>query len=333
MMNYGIKLADPMAVVKIDTIAIKQHKNPLVIYHGNCADGFSAAWCFYNAQEMLQTTFDFHAGVYSDAPPDVADRIVYLVDFSYKKEVVKEMLKVAEKIYLIDHHKTAIDDLDELCANPEYPNFSDYTDLERSGAMLAWDFIHNCSQMWDEKQESRMYNHRPGSEKYVAPPLLLNHIQDRDLWKFKLPLTREIQANVFSYEYTFKNWDTLMAAKNKDLVEIAVGGMAIERKHHKDIAELVKVCQRNAIIGGCVVPIASLPYIFSSDAGHLMAKNYMSGKKFAACYWDTATHRIFSLRSAEEGMDVSEIAAQYGGGGHKHAAGFRVDRHHDLAGI
>jgi len=33
---------------------------------------------------------------------------------------------------------------------------------------------------------------------------------------------------------------------------------------------------------------------------------------------------VFSLRSTDEGMDVSEIAKQYGGGGHAHASGFRL---------
>ncbi len=32
----------------------------------------------------------------------------------------------------------------------------------------------------------------------------------------------------------------------------------------------------------------------------------------------------FSLRSEEGGQDVSEIAAMFGGGGHKHAAGFKL---------
>lgn len=72
-----------------------------------------------------------------------------------------------------------------------------------------------------------------------------------------------------------------------------------------------------------MVPVACLPYTLSSDAGHMMAK----GEPFAACYWDTPEGRCFSLRSAEDGMDVSEIAKDYGGGGHKHAAGFRVPFH------
>ena len=50
------------------------------------------------------------------------------------------------------------------------------------------------------------------------------------------------------------------------------------------------------------------------------------GKPFAACYWDTPTGRVFSLRSTTEGSDVAKIAATYGGGGHRSAAGFQAPR-------
>ena len=38
----------------------------------------------------------------------------------------------------------------------------------------------------------------------------------------------------------------------------------------------------------------------------------------------SAEGRTFSLRSEEGGEDVSEIAGLFGGGGHKHAAGFQL---------
>jgi oligoribonuclease NrnB/cAMP/cGMP phosphodiesterase (DHH superfamily) len=56
------------------------------------------------------------------------------------------------------------------------------------------------------------------------------------------------------------------------------------------------------------------------DAGHIMGK----GEPFAACYWDTPGWRVFSLRSEDGAQDVSEVAAKFGGGGHKHAAGFKL---------
>lgn len=305
--------------------------NPLVIYHANCADGFSAAWVFHDFYEGLnkpvgflgaELGIDFHPGVYSKPPPDCTGRTVYLVDFSYKKEVVKQICAVAAHVILIDHHKTAINDLFPLqdVASDEFQsNFSWFVDLDRSGAMLAWDYLHNPNGA------------KLGDYGYVQPPRLLEHVQDRDLWKFKLPRTREIQAAVFSYEYTFENWDILMGSDVVALLKLSESGAAIERKHHKDIAELIKTCQYMGVIGNSVVPMASLPYIFSSDAAHAMARDYDNGNHFAACYWDTPTGRTFSLRSTDWGMDVSVVAAHYGGGGHKHAAGFSVPSDHRLA--
>jgi len=321
-------LVDKNAGTVVDTLEglddIPPNPNPLVIYHGKCADGFSAAWCFYHVQQYWEQEFDFHAGIYNDPPPDVTDRVVYLVDFSYKSAVVAEMASKAKKIILIDHHKTAIEDLATLISDGTILAF---TDLERSGAMLAWDYLFNSEHVNGEPTNT----HPAGSEYYVAPPVLLKYIQDRDLWKFKLVNSREVNANVFSYEYTFENWDKLMTAAQGELLQMTVAGAAIERKHHKDIKELLDVCQRFMVIGEHNVPTASLPYTLTSDAGHAMAVAHEEGKVFAACYWDTATHRIFSLRSADNGLDVSAIASMYNGGGHKHAAGFRVERNHILA--
>jgi len=283
---------------------------PLVIYHGNCADGFSAAWCFWR---KYGTGADYVAGVYQQDPPGVAGRDVYLVDFSYKRAVVERMLSVANSVTLIDHHKTAIEDLHpvfepfefERLAHGTEPRARWYCDLNRSGATLAWEYLF------------------PGEDR----PLLLGHVEDRDLWRFKLAGTREIQAFVFSHEYSFELWDKLMSADQVELLKMTAAGAAIERKHHKDVAELVGVCKRRMLIGGHDVPVASLPYTLVSDAAHAMAQ----GEPFAACYWDTAEGRTFGLRATDEGLDVSEVAKQYGGGGHAKAAGFKVPRDHALA--
>ncbi|MEQ1888063.1 MAG: phosphohydrolase [Alphaproteobacteria bacterium] len=272
---------------------------PICIYHGNCADGFGAAWVFKNYGDR---EYDFHAGVYQDAPPDCTGRDVYLVDFSYKRNVVEEILRVSTRVVLIDHHKTAIDDLAPLI---ETKQIEALTSLEHSGAVLAYQWFNGTS--------------------LEHMPQLLRHIEDRDLWRFNLGGTREIQANVFSYPYDFTAWDRLMEQPVEGLI---LEGRAIERKHHKDIRELVDVCRREMIIGGVKVPAASLPYTLTSDAGHLMAVEHPS--KIGACYWDTPGGRVFSLRSTDDGPDVSEIAKLYGGGGHAHAAGFRVPHGHAL---
>lgn len=284
----------------------------LCIYHANCADGFGAAWV---VRKALGDDVEFHPGVYGEAPPDVTGRDVLMVDFSYKRPVIDAMLSSVSTMLILDHHKTAAADLEGLpkarddwgmhigyARAPGCPDIGVLFDMERSGAGLTWDYFN------------------PGQPR----PPLINHIEDRDLWRFKLPATRTIQAAVFSHPYDFAVWDELMATTPALL---ATEGVAIERKHFKDIAELLKVGQRRMTIAGHDVPVCNLPYTLSSDAGHAMGK----GEKFAACYMDTPAGRVFSLRSAPDGFDVSDIAKLFGGGGHKNAAGFTVPHGADVS--
>lgn len=297
----------------------------LCIYHGNCADGFTAAWVVWKA---LGENVDFHAGVYQNPPPDVTGRDVIMVDFSYKRDVLIEMVRRARTILILDHHKSAAEDLAGLplpvglgptgpapadwgfCDvvsgyNPDAmheaarqcngPPLYGLFDMERSGAGIAWDFFF------------------PG----MSRPKLIDHVEDRDLWRFKLPRTREIQSAVFSFPYDFVTWERIMGLPTEVLAQ---EGEAIERKHHKDIAELIQVVTRRMMVGGYHVPMANLPYTLTSDAGHRLAQ----GEPFAGCYWDTPEGRVFSLRSTDAGLDVSSVAAAYGGGGHRNASGFRV---------
>lgn len=298
----------------------------MCIYHGNCADGFGAAWV---VRKALGANVEFVPGVYGQEPPEVTGKDVVLVDFSYKYDVLAELAWRAKSIIVLDHHKSAAEDLGRF--EPFHAGIEEDTRRDDGTALLGWKTAHDMANSqngpsiaccFDMNRSGAMLawdHYFPGQE----PPQLLRHIEDRDLWLFKLEGTREIQANLFSYPYDFEVWDQLMAA---DVLTLVSDGAAIERKHHKDVAELVGVTKRRLLIGGFDVPVASLPYTLTSDAGHLMAQ----GEPFAACYWDTPTGRVFSLRSTDEGMDVSEIANQYGGGGHRNASGFRVPFGHAL---
>lgn len=287
---------------------------PLCIYHGKCADGFTSAWAVYKA---LGDEVEFFGGVYQNPPPDVKGRDVIMVDFSYKRPIIDEMAKSARSILILDHHKTAEADLADFTILPAFSSVREewersklcdptarkvnaLFDMTRSGALIAWEFFHPAAPV----------------------PNLVQYVSDRDLWQFKLPLSREVNAYIFAHEYTFRNWDYLDAATRDHMGVQHVGDMggAIEKKHHKDVAELTAAFKRRMMIGGHEVWVANIPYTLTSDAGHLMAM----GEPFAACYWDTPEGRVFSLRSTDEGLDVSEVAKQYGGGGHRNASGFRL---------
>jgi len=277
---------------------------PLVIYHSHCADGFSAAWAFWH---RYRDSYRYHPAKYGELPPDVNGKDVYVVDFSYDRDILERLiLPEVKSIAIIDHHKTAIENLILF----QHSKLSLCLDDSKSGAMLAWEYLA------DTVDKIR-----------YSVPLLLKYVQDRDLWKFELPGSKEVAMSLFSYAYDFETYENLMM--NTPIPNLIAEGRAILRKFNKDLEELLPLTSRIAYLCGYAVPIANLPHFYASEGGMELAKNFA----FAATYYDTPEHRVFSLRSTPEGIDVSQIASMYGGGGHKHASGFKVPRNHVLATI
>lgn len=293
--------------------------NPICIYHGGCADGFTAAWAVRRALGDIE----FYPAIYGEAPPDVTGRDVIMVDFSYKRPVIDAMAATCRTMLILDHHKTAAADLagidqpyvinqgwdkhlesvygafHKLDRDPRAP-FAIF-DMNRSGALIAWDFFHP---------------HQPR-------PTLIDYVADRDLWLFEMPFSRQVSAYIYSWPMEFDAWDRMcgkLAGNELDFEDVFLSGGAILRQHAKNVASLIRTTQREMVIGGHTVPVANVPHFMASDAGHSMAE----GHPFSATYFDRDGSRVFSLRSREGGADVSMIAAQYGGGGHRNAAGFQA---------
>ena len=272
---------------------MKYIKDVLCIYHANCPDGFASAWV---VRKAIGANVVFYEGWHQQAPPDVKGLNVLLVDFAYSKEVIDEMLLSAASITILDHHVSAKDQLDPLL---ERGQLQGIIDLNKSAAMITWDWFYPS----------------------IDAPALLGFIQDRDLWRFNLDGTREITTGLSSYPFDYELWDKFMSYNLSELNELKRDGAAIERKLQSDIASLISTGVRRMVIAGYNVPVLNASSSYISDAGNILAK----GEPFAACYWDHIHGRSFSLRSSEDGVDVSKIALRYGGGGHEKAAGFTVE--------
>lgn len=248
----------------------------IVLYHADCSDGFGAAWALWKKFPTAEFIAVKHG---YPPPPNLEGRHIVMVDFSYTRPTLETMARQAASLQVLDHHVTAQDALAGL-------PFA-YFDLKKSGAVLAWEWAHQQPAPW-----------------------LLQYVQDKDLWTWALPGSREINAALASYPYDFRVWDTLRHET------LEAEGRAILRYE----TELVgKIAASAAMLSfqGATVPVAQSS-VLTSQIGERLSQNH----PFCVIWHDRDGRRYYSLRSREDGADVAAIAMQYGGGGHTHAAGF-----------
>lgn len=293
---------------------MSEWKPDICIYHGNCDDGFGAAWAIWM---KWGNEVAYVPGVYGKPLPDVAGRNVLFVDFSAKRPDLVAMADKAKSVVVIDHHKTAEADLADW--NGPIPPLADiellaakactetgspivaWFDMAQSGAVMAWDFAHTI-------------------EHNDPPPNMLALIQDRDLWRFAFgDRTKQFSAALRTYPMDFNVWTDIAGRAD----ELVAEGEGILRAHNANIAKFI-VDAYEADIGGHRVPVVNVPYHYASDTAHALLSKY-PGAPFTACWFRRADGMIqYSLRSEDSRTDVSEIAKQFGGGGHRNAAGYQV---------
>lgn len=262
---------------------------PLVIYHAGCWDGYCAAWVARTALGRIEAV----PAHYGSQPPPVLGREVYVLDFSYQRELLCQMAQEAEFLQVLDHHKTAREALDGL----PFCKFDD----EKSGARMTWEYFANI-----------------GGWLGMPAPWLVDYTEDRDLWRHALPNTEEVNAALRSYPLEFELWDAQFAGAGPPPMSLVNEGAAIRRRERQIVQDHLRNARRENFDGTWTVPIVNATTLFSEIAGELA-----KGEPFAACYFDRQDgKRQWSLRSDPNGLDVSAIAKAHGGGGHKHAAGF-----------
>ena len=255
-----------------------------VLYHANCDDGFGAAyaaWCKFGDQARYIPV------QYGQPMPRVegADR-VYILDFSYPRAELVALDSICS-LRVLDHHKTAQEDLDGL----DFATF----DMDKSGAVLAWEHFHPA----------------------ISIPRLLEYVQDRDLWRKAMPYSDEHTAWRRSYPHDFDTW-TSLEGRTRGKQWIAEG-QAILRSEQKQIEARVSQAVETEV-GGYTILAANETQHFSEVAGELAQNSFYP---FGACYFIRGDGlKQWSLRSIGE-FDVSEVAKLYGGGGHRNAAGFQ----------
>ena len=312
--------------------------NKIVFYHANCADGFGAAfaaWLKLGDEAtyvpvrygQVNTVADMNSLLAQNGIPEPDRGVeVFILDFSFPKEVMQWMLERMVLFVWLDHHKTAFemwcDEERQYCSHEdEYHAIT--LDNNKSGAYLSWEYFH------------------PGTK----VPMLIQHIDDYDRWQFKLDGTKEFNKALRSYApWSFEQWRTLYWSLGCDentrsrYPQFLAEGAAILRAHEQNVQAVVNgaVMTCNLYVNHGVIDVpggetydieefqglaANCPPHLVSDVGHELANR--SGTFGLLWSLDKDGRCNCSLRS-NGNYDVSAIAKAFGGGGHKNAAGFEV---------
>lgn len=265
----------------------------LVIYHFPCNDGFGAAYVawLYHSRNKLELP-KFHGMMHDEELPDVTDKRVLMLDIAFKRPVMERLAEQAASFRVLDHHKTAQEELDGL----EFAEF----DMERSGVMLAW------AHFFPEKRI----------------PDFLQYIGLRDLWRHE---GTDADAFTTAFDTEKKNnsflaWHFLQTHP-KQVAKLVARGHEMLAKKHREVAERAKAAVKRTWHGHTTWVLEE-DYPWTSDVGNYLTKDKPNDIAFM---WAKQKDGSFKVSLRSTGVDVGELAQQMGGGGHERAAGFRME--------
>ncbi len=255
----------------------------LIMYHRDCPDGFCAAYIAKNVYQEATLVGLTHG----EPPPIISEGMeILMVDFSYPRYVMLALQKKSGWLCVLDHHATAEKELAGL-------SFAKF-DMKRSGAGMTWDALRS-----------------------PAPrPWYVEYVQDRDLWNNRLPKTEAVNAYLITLPHTMEGWSEV---ENITWQEAAEKGAAI-RMYIEHYIEKILPQYRLGQFFGHTCGVLNMPYMNVSEALDMLIKK--EHVEIGLAYFERGDGKMqFSLRSVGD-VDVSQMAKEYGGGGHPHAAGF-----------
>ena len=276
--------------------AKRDDPSPLILYHGRCADGFSAAWAawqFYEGEvECVGLT---HGQVKSmDDLPPLEGRAVYILDFSFAADILSQIDDRAAKLVLLDHHISAQRELGDYRCRCGMVHF----DMNKSGARLSWEFFHGDAPV----------------------PDLIRFVEDRDLWRWQYPQTRGFVSALDMEPFELQRWQELADFTPEQLAAFVARGEAMDEKFRNLAADIARDAQPVNFNGEQGVMV-NAPGAFHSLVGDLLSRETGT---FALMWQVGSEGQIKAGLRSQRGYDCSVLAVSMGGGGHAQACGFRM---------
>lgn len=263
-------------------------KHIVIVYHGECRDGFGGAWAAWKKFGSKAHYIPYRHG---DVPKiNISNAEVYFIDLVYPFAELKTMRAKNNRIIIIDHHQSNANKI-------AFADESLYT-MEHSGSVLAWRYFHPKKK----------------------PPKFLLFIEDTDLGHWKLPHTKEAFAYISAHPYNFKKWNTLAKTFHQPALQrkaLAEGKLLLNCE--KQITEQIATDAEVVEFEGYKCLAANSPILVTSIGTELARRM----PPISIVWSKRAGYYRVSLRSVGD-IDVAKIAQKYGGGGHKNAAGFTI---------
>lgn len=229
---------------------------------------------------------------------------VWFVDYSFKNNTIhylEELEQMGCVIHWIDHHESSLNLLKE---KPEYARFNGIRADGESGALLTYRYV------WPEKEI----------------PYALQLISDYDCWKFEYG-----NDSVYFYlgllatdNSAFSRiWQKLFFSeepyKEEYLSEIMQLGKTI--KSYVDLSN-----ENYASHYGYEAKLGGIPcYVINNKQDSWIFGERYYTYPLCVVYVFNGLKYVYTLYSSNPDINCAEIAAGYGGGGHKGTAGFSSD--------
>lgn len=282
---------------------------PLVIYHKADFDGL---FCREIARKFLPAA-ELVGWDYGDPePPCEPDRDLYILDLSVPG------LMAHPRLVWIDHHKTAID---------KYPATIPGVRIDGVAACrLAWQWF-TCLTA------GNLRANLPPKESFIArtvnEPLAVRLAGEYDVWDKRDPNAEVFQHGLRSQELSDEDWSFLL--QENTYFHLALVGALWKQGRYVQYA---KTRENESIIAknGFTLQWEGLTFL-ACNASHYNSHLFTAGIKpehealLGFCLrangkWSVSLYGV----PHRPDLDLSAIAAKYGGGGHRQACGFTTDK-------
>jgi len=215
---------------------------------------------------------------------------VWILDYSIPPNEMRELLKITNRVFWIDHHKTAIEKYKD--AGIEVLGLRK---VDKAGCELTWEYCFKNSNY----------------------PDLVKYVGDRDVWRWQYGKTTKFfccgllqySDNVYLLSQMI-NLDPSVALKLINNGKIVDLWLQKRNKAYLEAYGFIGEFEGHTAIV-CNHALVGSEFFDSCQEYKLLILFVFTGQRFAVSLY------------SRDGLDVSELAKKYGGGGHHSAAGFQ----------